>query len=54
MQDKTEEKFFLQRLRTSSTGSYLFLDYPATEHLRRNIYGTTFIFYLWLRPWGVA
>jgi len=34
MQDKTEGEFFLQRLRTSSAGSYLLLDCPVSEPLR--------------------
>jgi len=35
--------------------AHLILDYPASEPLRRAMFGTTFsIFDLWSRPWGVV
>jgi len=34
--------------------SHLLIDCPAFEPLRRAIFGTTSIFDLWSRPWGVA
>jgi len=53
---ETEREFFLQRMQTHSAGlTHLLLDCPASELLRRTIYGTTSsIFDLWSRPWGVA
>jgi len=57
-QDKTEREFFLQRLRTPSQDLTHLLDCPASEPLRRVIFGTTFsfgsIFAIWSIPWGVA
>jgi len=35
--------------------TYLLLDCPASEPLRRDIFGiTSSIFDLWFRPWGVV
>jgi len=46
MQDKTEE-FFMQRLRTPSAGfNSPLLDYPASELIRRAMFGTKF-FHFW-------
>jgi len=57
MQDKTEGEFFMQRLRdlTLQDLTHLLLDSPASEPLRRAIFGTaSSTFDLWSRPWGVA
>jgi len=34
--------------------THLLLDCPVSEPLRRAIFGTYFIFYVWSRPWSVA
>jgi len=34
--------------------THLLLDFPASEPLWRAIFGTTSIFDLWSRPWGVT
>jgi len=55
IQDKTEGRSFLQRLRKPSAGSYShFLDCPASDPVWCAIFGTTSsIFYLWSRLLGL-
>jgi len=51
-----EGEFFLQRLRISTADlTHLLLDCPASEPFRHaNNFGSTSVFDLWSRPWGVA
>jgi len=55
MQDKKEGEFFMQHCGHPLQDLTHLLDCPASEPLRRAVFGTaSSIFDLWSRPWGVA
>jgi len=54
MQDKTDEFFCSVCGHPLKDLTHLLLDCPASKPLRHGIFGTTFIFDRWSKPWVVA
>jgi len=52
MQNKTEGELFLKRLRTSTVGFNLLLDFHAFKPPACHLWTTFSIFVLWSRPWA--